>query len=81
MRPDVMYLAKRVAKESGLELEELLFSRLHEHARARHRWRALVADSLGYGAPDGVSLSELGRLLECDRDSIRNSFRRLARAS
>ena len=74
MRPDVLELAHHVAASHALALDELLLSRVHESMRARHEWRGLVASSLGYGYPGGASLSELARLLGCDRDAVRASL-------
>jgi len=74
MRPDVLELAHHVAASHALALDELLLSRVHESMRARHEWRGLVASSLGYGYPGGASLSELARLLRCDRDTVRASL-------
>jgi hypothetical protein len=75
MPAPVLRVAAQVAERHAIVLADLFQSRRVEHARARHQWRALVAWSLGYGAAGGVTLSELSRLLECDRDSVRNSLR------
>jgi hypothetical protein len=76
MTPPVLQVAASVANEHGLDLEVLVgTSHMSEAVRARHRWRALIARTLGYGHPSGITLSELARLLECDRETVRVSLR------
>lgn len=83
MTPAVLHIAEIVAREHFVSVEELTApgkARVRpELARARHRWRSLVATSLGYGEPDGAQLAELARLLKCDRKTLWASLRAVER--
>lgn len=76
LAPSLVEVADRIAGDAEIPLAELLDNSVHrpEVVRARHRLRAVVAATLGFGAPGGVNESELARRLRCDRSTLRVSL-------
>jgi hypothetical protein len=67
---------RRLASDAGLDPDKAGRCRFSEYSALRHRWRKLIASTLGLGEEAGTSASEVARILECDRATLYYSLGR-----